>query len=272
MRYCFKFNRRKGCEEVKKALFMMCLLCVVPVAWGQKTRSQSSPVPEEEKLRTRLEFFPHDADAHKSLIEVLRKKYAFRAVVIEDSAWIKNNPNDCDFELIELVSYSTEALHDPEFAIAKLRSYLASVARENDSQSFDSTKDRLAALLVERGRPEDAVPLLADLVRLDPEEAGLWVDYGGALAALDRSAEAVQAMRHSVSLDPSAEYAHERLGDVLLKSSDLKGAETEYRATVSVYEDQYKHGNQLTHFTHLCEAWSRHKPVDTKRTCSHKCA
>src|SRR5690348_14020510 len=66
-------------------------------------RSQRTPRPRPEgashpvsqkTLRIRLELNPHDASAHKQLIEILRKEDSFRSLVMEDAAWIKNNPDD----------------------------------------------------------------------------------------------------------------------------------------------------------------------------------
>lgn len=195
----------------------------------------------------RLRFYPHDAAAHKQLIKSLEKKYAFRAIVTEDAAWIKNNPND-SFALTELVSYSTLALHDPEFAIAQLRSHLANVSRNDDPEHYDDVTDQLAGELQKRGRPGEALPLLADLVRLNPNEAGFWADYASALSALSREAEALQSWHRAIDLNPSMDAFHEGLAETLLKSGDLRGAESEYRAALSIYDAQYKTGEPTDSF------------------------
>jgi len=61
-----------------------------------------------------------DAVAHKQLIDLLRKKNAFRAIVTDDARWLSNNRTDF-LAVIELVSFADVALNDPEFAIAQLR-------------------------------------------------------------------------------------------------------------------------------------------------------
>ncbi len=105
----------------------------------------------------------------------MKKKYAFRALATEYANWVKNNPKDY-FALIELVSYAKVALNDPELAIAQQRSFLAHVSRHDDDLQYDRTMAGLAADLNNRGRPQDALSLLDELVRLNPEDAGLWAD------------------------------------------------------------------------------------------------
>jgi tetratricopeptide (TPR) repeat protein len=189
-----------------------------------------------------LQFHPHDKESHKQLIFLLEKKYAFRPIAVEDASWVWNNPSDCWFDLIQLVSYSRGALHDPEFAIGQLGSYLASISRQDDRDDYDDFEDQLASLLEERNRLEEALPLLAELVRLNPKEAGFWLDYGDALSAAGRHPEAIQALHRSMDLNPSMEVTHERLAEVLLRIGDLEGAATEYRAYLSIYDNQYKAG------------------------------
>ena len=213
----------------------------LPAAAAQRQKAPASRLPEEERLRTVLEISPHDAKAHKQLIDLLEKKDAFRAIATEEATWLKSNPND-EFSLLELVGYATVALHDPEFAIAQLRLHLATASRENDPYDYDGDKDQLASLLVGRGRPREAVPLLAELVSLHPKDAGILADYGDALFAAGQKADALRALRHSLELDPSDENVHEDLAADLLKSGDPQGAEPEYRAAISVYNAEYKTG------------------------------
>lgn len=203
--------------------------------------SKTSSLPEEHRLRMRLQYYPHDAEAHKQLITLLKKKNAFRAIVVEDAAWLSNNRSDW-WALAELVSYSDAALHDPEYAIAQLRLQLSAVPRKDDPEDFDNWSDQLAAKLQKRGRPAEALPLLSELVRLNPDEGGFWADYGDVLSALGQNAAAAKAFRRSIELNPSMESIHEGFAEALLKSGDLSGAESEYRAALSIYDAQYKKG------------------------------
>jgi tetratricopeptide (TPR) repeat protein len=210
-------------------------------AGTQHPASKTSGLPDEDRLRMRLQFHPHDADAHKELIKLLDKKYAFRAIVAEDTTWLSNNRSDL-WALNEIVSYSENALHDPEYAIVQLRLQLSAVPRKDDPEDFDDWSDQLAAKLQKRGRPREALPLLSELVRLNPNEAGFWADYGDVLSALGQNAEAAKAFRRSIELNPSMDAFHEGFAEALVKSGDLSGAESEYRAALSIYDAQYKKG------------------------------
>lgn len=239
------------------AVMIVAALTTAPIVGAARTQTKPgsnrpAPPASEEILRMRLDFNPHDASAHKQLIAILQKKYAFRAIALEDATWIKNNPSDT-LALIELESYSKTALHDPEFAIAQLRSHLAGVRRADDPQDYDYFMDDLAGLLLKRGKPEEALPLLVNLVRLNPSDAGLWGDYGDCLSALNRKAEALQAYEHAVSLDPSDEILHEGLADTFMKFGKFSRAESEYRAAISVYNVEYKTGQP----TDSAHSWLR---------------
>ncbi len=233
-------------------LLVLVLAVGTGPSFGQtaKRRSKSSKpssLSAEEQLRIRLEVRPHDKQAHQQLVNLLLKKGAFRSAVLEDASWIEKNPSDCNFELADLVGYSKIALNDPEFAIQHLRSYLASASRADDPDTYDNTEDQLAVLLDDRGRPEEALPLLNELVRLNPEEAGFWLDYGVALSDAGHQSEAVQAIQRSIELNPSQEATHEWLAKVFLKMDNLEGAETEYRAVLSIYDAQAKEPTDSMH-------------------------
>lgn len=226
-------------------LVSTCLTSTASRAQGKAAQSKrpaaTSTVPEEDKLRIDLQFHPHDAAAHKQLIDLLHKKYAFRAIVAEDADWIRNNPRDFE-ALIELTSFSKEALNDPEFSIAHLRSFLDGLPRKENPEWYDNLTDQLAAELEKRGHTDQALPLLAEQVRLNPNDAGFWADYGGALSGLGRHSEAIRSLRRAIELDPSEDVFHKVLAEALLSSGDPSGAETEYKAALSLYESEYKKG------------------------------
>lgn len=221
---------------------------------GAKQRSKGpSALASEQTLRIRLEVNPHDADAHKQLIEILRKKWLPRALVIEDATWIKNNPGDY-WALTELVTYAKTSLNDPEFAIEEERAFLSRAKREEDDLDYDRAMDQLATDLDQRGKSEESLKICDELVRLNSEDAGLWGDRSYPLISLGRVDEAIQSLRRSLEIDPASEMAHEILGDALVTAGDLKGAETEYRAALSVYQAKYKKGETTSSFDDLIKS------------------
>jgi tetratricopeptide (TPR) repeat protein len=225
------------------------LLCVAGLGAAQtaaKPGTGKSPaVPLEDHLRIRLQVHPQDEAAHKQLVNLLSDKYAFRALVVEDANWIRNNPSDY-FALTELVSHAQVDLDDPEFAIAQQRSFLAHTSREADDFQYDVTMSSLAANLNKRGRSQEALTLLDQLVRLNPQDAGLWWGRSVPLISLGRLAEAAQSLHRCLDLDASQEGTHEDLADVLMKSGDAREAEVEYRAALSVYDAKYKKGESTS--------------------------
>jgi Flp pilus assembly protein TadD len=172
---------------------------------------------------------------------MLEKRGAFRAAVTEQANWLRNNPTDA-FSLIELTSYAKTALHDPEYAIAQERWVLDHLKRADDDEQYDRDMDALSADLDKRGRSQEALKMMDELVRLNPDDATLWADRSMPLLHLGRTREAVQSLRKSLELDPSFETIHEALADALVQSGELSAAETEYRAAVSTYNAKYKKG------------------------------
>jgi len=221
---------------------------------GAKQRSKGpTALASEQTLRIRLEVNPHDADAHKQLIEVLRKKWLPRALVMEDATWIKNNPGDY-WALTELVTYAKTGLDDPEFAIEEERAFLSRAKREGDDLDYDRAMDQLATDLDQRGKSEESLKICDELVRLNSQDAGLWGDRSYPLISLGRVDEAIQSLRRSLEIDPASEMAREILGDALVTAGDLKGAETEYRAALSVYQAKYKKGETTSSFDDLIKS------------------
>jgi len=238
-----------------KAIATLFSLLLGSCFWSSETHAQTKPpsshvksgasahstLQEEEKLRIRLHFYPHDAASHSKLIELLKNRYGFRAIVNAEVDWLKDNPGDW-LALIDLTSTSEAALNDPEFSIAQIRSFLSHTSREADSELYDNEQDQLANKLEKRGHTTEASEIYADLVRRNPNDSGLWAGYGDTLSASGRHSDAVKALRHAVELDPSDEFLHRLLAEGLLASGDTAGAETEYKAALSLYESLYKKG------------------------------
>ena len=87
----------------------------------------------------------------------------------------------------------------------------------------------LAALLVEDGRPAEALPFAERAVHLDPEKAFGWNALGGAYLELGRLAEAEEAFRQALALDGSLASARLGLAHALFSAGEFPEALAEYR-------------------------------------------
>ena len=67
----------------------------------------------------------------------------------------------------------------------------------------------LAVLLVEGGRPAEALPVAQEAIRLVPEDPFAWGTVGGSYLELGCSAEAEDAFRQALARDPVS-YTHLR--------------------------------------------------------------
>ena len=231
-------------SKFANAALLVALCATAAIASAQtptKTHHKPSSVSAEDHLLMRLQVRPHDSAAHRQLAELFLEKNAFRALVTEDATWINNNPGDYAV-LTELVRCATTLLHDPEFAITQLRSFLDSAQRDDDAWDYDGALDTLANDLNQRGKAQEALRIFDELVQRNPKEAGFWADRSDALLSLDRGKEAIESLRRSLDVDSSSESVHEGLAEALTKSHDLSAAEAEYRAAISVYQAKYKTG------------------------------
>jgi tetratricopeptide (TPR) repeat protein len=87
----------------------------------------------------------------------------------------------------------------------------------------------LAALLVEEGRPAEALPFAERAVQLDPEKAFGWNALGGAYLELDRLTEAEEAFRQALALDGSLASARLGFAHALFSAGKFSEALVEYR-------------------------------------------
>jgi Tfp pilus assembly protein PilF len=87
----------------------------------------------------------------------------------------------------------------------------------------------LAALLVEDGRPGEALPFAERAIHLDPEKAFGWNALGGAYLELGRLAEAEEAFRQALALDGSLASAWLGLAHALFSEGKFSEALVEYR-------------------------------------------
>jgi len=208
-------------------------LTAAPVCLAQTKKPATAP--SEMALRARLEMNPQDKTSHKQLIDLLKKRNAFRAIANEDSSWLQHNPDEY-VVLLELISYAKAALHDPEFAIEAEETYLKNSHREDDPYYYDAAADLLANDLAARGQFDKSIEILNNIIQENPDEAGFLVDKASILTSAGRQTEAIAIFRQSIGMDANQESTHTELAKALLKGGDLAGAESEYRAALSLYK------------------------------------
>jgi Flp pilus assembly protein TadD len=89
--------------------------------------------------------------------------------------------------------------------------------------------DNLALTLVTQREYDKAVQLFYEAVRLAPQSPSAWHNLGSSLGAIGgRSAEAAEALRTAVALDPDEAASHMNLGMALLKLGDFENGWREY--------------------------------------------
>jgi tetratricopeptide (TPR) repeat protein len=223
---------------------MVLASLLVPTLAAQQTKPKAPAVDDDRRemqLRMRLNWNPHDKEAHKQLDTILDKKYAFRSRMEENGNWLRNNPNDYIAETTMWALATT--IQDPEYAISIDHFVLANADRSEDPDSYDSVSDQLAFLLVDRGRYAEALALLRRSTELSPTDAGVWANLADAQKKAGQYAAAIPSYRKSLDLDNNQESTHEGLADVLMQTGDIQGCETEMTATIAIYNAQY-HGSE----------------------------
>jgi len=83
------------------------------------------------------------------------------------------------------------------------------------------------------------------MLRRNPTNAHAHVQYGKALVALGRQAEALPHFRQAVQFDPDQEEGHYHIGVMLMMGSDLAGAEKSFLETIRVNPENFKARNNL---------------------------
>jgi tetratricopeptide (TPR) repeat protein len=89
-----------------------------------------------------------------------------------------------------------------------------------------------------------AEPLLAELTRRQPQLSGPWLNLGILYARTQRRAQAIEALRKGLALNPNSAPAQNQLGILLREAGELKAAEQAYRAALAASPDYaYAHLN-----------------------------
>ena len=239
--------------QFRTALLTVALasLIAAPTAIAQKAKPKAPAVDDSDKemqLRMRLNMNPHDEEAHRAIQALLRKKYAFHTSMEEDGIWLKNNPDDYNSE-IEMRSVAM-TINDPEYAIGIDRYILAHANRAPNPEGYDSVSDRLAFLLIGRGKYPEALILLKRATELSPTDAGVWENLADGQVQAGQFSAAVESYKKSLDVDINQENTHEGLALAYFDLGDFQASTTELTAAVAVYNAQY-HGTNPTDSWHL---------------------
>jgi tetratricopeptide (TPR) repeat protein len=103
----------------------------------------------------------------------------------------------------------------------------------------------LGTLLVEQGRPQDALIYFQRALALKPDSPEAHVDRGDALRVLHRDAEARQDYEEALRLRPAYPDGHYNLGVVLAASGQLPAAIAEYREAIRLAPAHVRAHNNL---------------------------
>jgi len=103
------------------------------------------------------------------------------------------------------------------------------IAREPD---YAAVRNDAAALYLELGQPERALPHFEAVRRLEPASAVARYNVGVALEAMGRTADAAHEYEAAVRLDPRYSVAHNNLGNIRLAAGRLDEARREYETAV----------------------------------------
>jgi Tfp pilus assembly protein PilF len=94
-------------------------------------------------------------------------------------------------------------------------------------------KLNLDLAFVGEGHPQEALPQIAEAIRLRPEYAEAHAYYGAALSESGRLTEAVEEYRASLKINPRNADVHYQLGTTLRKLGRFDEAQAEFAAAGS---------------------------------------
>ncbi len=93
---------------------------------------------------------------------------------------------------------------------------------------------RQAIRLLQQGRPDDAEPLLGEVLRQDPSHVDALHFLGVLAAERGRHLEGTELIRRALALDPDYVDAWNNLGNLLLAQGQLEEAQATYRRTIGM--------------------------------------
>ncbi|MCR9193508.1 MAG: sulfotransferase [Hyphomonas sp.] len=107
-----------------------------------------------------------------------------------------------------------------------------------ESQPTAPRLNNLGNVLLEQGRPADAVNALKHAIQLSPRQADPHVNIARAFMQLKKFALAERAISNALKLDSSIPEAHSVLADLLSKRCEYSRAEAAYRVALRLAPDR----------------------------------
>lgn len=175
------------------------LLCLL----GGVLIRQHRPVEAENPLRNVIERFPDFAKAHEELGNAMLAQQRLDEAAASLQRTLELEPGN-DLAKLKLEKVQA-ALRRPDTA-ANGQGFLQEVlARDPDNPDAYRL---MGVEALQQGHPGDAVVLLKKAISIDPDFVVGWIDLGRAHAAQGDFAQAVDATRHAVDLEPRALLPH----------------------------------------------------------------
>ena len=98
--------------------------------------------------------------------------------------------------------------------------------------------------LLEQGKPAEAVQVLTEAMRLNPEDEDVHYNLGLALARLGKLEEAIREYREALRIFPDYAEAHNNLGNVLMRAGQTDEAITHLERSIKIMPTSWS-GNSL---------------------------
>jgi TolB-like protein/Tfp pilus assembly protein PilF len=186
------------------------------IGYGNLTPGKALPKAEAAALRA-LAIDPQLAEAHASLGLIRSNQGRAKEGLAELEAAIKLDPDYAP----GWVWYGT-ALGNLKREGEKLAAYEKAFQLD---PSLPPAVSNLAGEYARLGRYRDAFPLAERMVRLKPSDASMWhAHIGDGLLAIGAPAEAVQALRRALEVDPRNVMALGAMARAYLQLDDIEAA------------------------------------------------
>jgi tetratricopeptide (TPR) repeat protein len=182
--------------------------------------------PEAIKLLTDLIASGYkDPNAQLSLVTAFRWNGEFEKAANYAINMTQDYPDNPSAQL--RAGLELEFLGNFQEAEKFLRKAIALSA--NDSEILTPAKFSLATISAKNGNNAEAVRLLGDIIRANPNDIQARVELGNIYHTTGKYQDAVTILQEALSLDPRNKRAHFLLGTIFTKLGKPKEAETQFK-------------------------------------------